>query len=458
MGGVVVTTGDYIDGNPQLSITAEGVRLLSFLGRLPHIRESQIRDKSKADGLAKFLVVLQAGWMIVQTIARVHQDLPVTLLEINTCGHIICALALYLLWWSKPLDVKDAFLIQRQDWVDPFIALMWMCSPISGDTNDEISEMRCMSYTPPAQRGIRNNSIGAVDEQSKSANEGSLSVKLHRTHFSVGSIGTRDPRKFIGPLGEYTVGSEDRSPSTPLDHDVCYFIQNITINVSSEHEIFFQIQDDRHGLQHTRQYCRRAFSDCKSHEPLDDQAIMRWGLANKLVDTLWNECEKRPSYMDFFFTTSTLGIFVGEPIYIAHHITNFPGLSYLGSVNVHRDLLKTVAAFAGAAYGGLHLSAWNDFFPTPIERYLWISCSCATGATGLVLALLFLATNKMEKLEAAESRIRNSKKLRILAKWVLIPLFMAARIFVVVEAFVCLRRQPAAIYKTPEWSTYFPHL
>lgn len=81
MGGVVVEPGEYVAGNARLSLTAEGVRLLSFLGRLPHIREHQIRDKSKADGLAKFLVVMQAGWMIIQTIGRVQQDLPVTLLE-----------------------------------------------------------------------------------------------------------------------------------------------------------------------------------------------------------------------------------------------------------------------------------------------------------------------------------------------------------------------------------------
>ncbi|KAF2128117.1 hypothetical protein P153DRAFT_48351 [Dothidotthia symphoricarpi CBS 119687] len=458
MGGVVVQAGDCIEDSPQLSVTAEGVRLLSFLGRLPHIRESQIRDKSKADGLAKFLVVLQAGWMIIQTISRVQQDLPVTLLEINTCGHIICAFALYLLWWRKPLDVKDAFLILREDWVDPFVALMWMCSPISGDQSDEISEMRCMSYRTPTQRGTQDSSIVTAAEQPKAATEGSTSVKPHRTHFSVGSVGAKNPRKFIGPLGEYMIGSEGPSSSTPFDHDVSYILPDRTINISTEHQIFFEIQKDCHGLQHSLQYCRRAFSDCKSHEPLSEYVIARWSLANDLIDQLWNECERRPSYMDFFFTTSTLGIFVGEPIYIAHHITNFPGLSYLGSVNVHRDRLKTVAAFAGAAYGGLHLAAWNDFFPTTVERYLWISCSCATGITGLVLALFFLATNKIGKLEAAESRIRNSKKLRFFGKWVLIPLFMTARILIVVEAFVCLRRQPAAVYKTTEWSNYFPHL
>lgn len=86
MGGVVVETGDCITGTDRLSLTAEGIRLLSFLDRLPTIKEHQIRDKSKADGLAKFLVVLQAGWMILQTIGRVQQHLPVTLLEMSVAS------------------------------------------------------------------------------------------------------------------------------------------------------------------------------------------------------------------------------------------------------------------------------------------------------------------------------------------------------------------------------------
>lgn len=59
MGGICIqTNSEGIPSYDQLSLTAEGVRLLSFLGRLPEIDENQIHDKSKADGLAKFLVVI----------------------------------------------------------------------------------------------------------------------------------------------------------------------------------------------------------------------------------------------------------------------------------------------------------------------------------------------------------------------------------------------------------------
>lgn len=456
MGGIVIETGDYITNSPSLSITAEGVRLLSFLDQLPHVQDSQVRDKSKADGLAKFLVVMQAGWMVIQCIARVHQDLPVTLLEINTIGHVICAFALYMLWWSKPLDIKDPYKIEREHGRDASIALMWMCSPISGDKDDEISEIRCLAYKPLSERGPQSPTTAAKEPELKVKE--AIVPKSHRTRFSVGSIGARDPRKFIGPLQKIQVGAEHHQSSfTPFDHDVSYVYE--CEKVAEEHEEFFELQQQGdYCLQHTRAYCRRGFGDCKNHGPLPAEAKLRWNLANSVVEQLWNQCEKRPAYGNVFFTHSTLGIFVGEPIYIADHVPNFPGFSFLGSVNVQRDRLKTVVAFAGAAYGGLHLAAWNDYFPTSVERIMWISCSCATGLTGLVMALFFLATNQIVRLEAAENHVRNSKKFRFFWKWVLIPLFMTARIFIVVEAFVCLRRQPETIYKTPEWSNYFPHL
>jgi hypothetical protein len=72
-----------------------------------NISKKDLQDKSKANGLAKALVCLQASWFCVQCLVRVGQALPVTLLEINTFAHSICALLVYILWWDKPLDVEQ---------------------------------------------------------------------------------------------------------------------------------------------------------------------------------------------------------------------------------------------------------------------------------------------------------------------------------------------------------------
>jgi hypothetical protein len=465
MGGVTIQTGgDCFENSPRLSLTPEGVRLLSFLGRLPPIRENQIRDKSKADGLAKTIVCLQAFWMIVQTIARLKAHLPITLLEINTIGHVLCALVLYLLWWSKPLEVRDPVLMPHEDWMDPYMSLMWMCSPISSCKSDEVTEMRCMAYTPATQRGT--GPTTTVEPNTRINPQNALvkshQTRSHETHFSVGSTGARDPVKFIGPLGPFRVGSNERSPSphpspSPYDHNVSYELKDTKVETASEHEVFFNLQTPSHGLQHTRGYCRRAFSDCK-RTPLSVFAVNRWQEANKLIDELWTQCEKRPSYMNFFFTTSTLGLFVGESSYIDSHVANFLGLSYLGSVNIHKDRLKSVLAFAAAAYGALHIAAWNEFFPTPVERYLWITSSVAIGSSGISLWLWFLVKERWERVDVVGSKLSQNRALSIIAQFVFVPLFLMARIYLVVEGFVSLRRVPVAVYQTPEWSDYFPHL
>ena len=73
---------------------------------LPFLSEAEIWDKSKANGLAKAIVCIQAAWFCTQCVARLGQGKPISLLELNTFAHAICALLVYILWWSKPLDVE----------------------------------------------------------------------------------------------------------------------------------------------------------------------------------------------------------------------------------------------------------------------------------------------------------------------------------------------------------------
>ena len=106
MGGFVIDTKNhkypnkleeaYVPGSPRVTLTVDGVFLLAKLGRLPDISIESIEDRSKANNLAKGLVCLQAGWIIVQCIARLASHLPITLLEVNTSGHAICALLIYI--------------------------------------------------------------------------------------------------------------------------------------------------------------------------------------------------------------------------------------------------------------------------------------------------------------------------------------------------------------------------
>ena len=51
--------------------------------------------------------------------------MPLSLLELNTLGHALCALLIYMLWWEKPLDVDYPTILSGQTLWD-FCALIWM--------------------------------------------------------------------------------------------------------------------------------------------------------------------------------------------------------------------------------------------------------------------------------------------------------------------------------------------
>jgi hypothetical protein len=67
--------------------------------------ETEIKDKGKADVLAKILVILQTSWFVAQCIARGVKSLPLTGLEVVTLAYATMSVFIYCFWWDKPKDV-----------------------------------------------------------------------------------------------------------------------------------------------------------------------------------------------------------------------------------------------------------------------------------------------------------------------------------------------------------------
>ncbi|KAH8807010.1 hypothetical protein DL96DRAFT_588449 [Flagelloscypha sp. PMI_526] len=62
----------------------------------------EVMETSRASHVTKVLAVVQILWVIIQCIARSSQRLSVTLLELLTCGYIVCGVLSYLFWLHKP--------------------------------------------------------------------------------------------------------------------------------------------------------------------------------------------------------------------------------------------------------------------------------------------------------------------------------------------------------------------
>ena len=89
-------------------LSAERFAELLEAGKIqfPTITEEEIRDRGKADGFSKSIVVGQTLWFVAQCLARRAQNLDITLVELLTLSLGVLNGVMYYLWWNKPLDVR----------------------------------------------------------------------------------------------------------------------------------------------------------------------------------------------------------------------------------------------------------------------------------------------------------------------------------------------------------------
>ncbi|KAE8444728.1 hypothetical protein EG329_014288 [Mollisiaceae sp. DMI_Dod_QoI] len=77
-----------------------------LIEKIPDISEKEIQDKSKGDFFVKATAVIQASWMIVQTIVRGAKGLAVSQLEIAVLAYSACTIITYILCLDKPQNVQ----------------------------------------------------------------------------------------------------------------------------------------------------------------------------------------------------------------------------------------------------------------------------------------------------------------------------------------------------------------
>jgi hypothetical protein len=104
MGGFLL----YVNDEPRATLTPD--ELLRFVRNgsvdMPDIVQAEIEDWSKGDALSKCIAILQLGWFVLQLVARYIQNLPITLLEVDTLAVATFTSTAYGWWWNKPKDVS----------------------------------------------------------------------------------------------------------------------------------------------------------------------------------------------------------------------------------------------------------------------------------------------------------------------------------------------------------------
>ncbi|KAI4102608.1 MAG: hypothetical protein L6R37_004321 [Teloschistes peruensis] len=115
MGGLAIDVSSFHDRLKTVVLTPSGVEHLAEKGYFFDVSDKDIQDKSKANSLAKGLVLLQIVWTILQCLSRKAAGLPLSILEVHILVHAGCALIMYVLWFNKPLDIDEPILVRVPD-------------------------------------------------------------------------------------------------------------------------------------------------------------------------------------------------------------------------------------------------------------------------------------------------------------------------------------------------------
>jgi hypothetical protein len=454
MGGFAFDVCDLTNDYQYIALTPKGFIEFAKAGLItPDIlKDDDIADRSKADSLGKLLVCVQAFWMAVNIFARKISNLPSTLIEVNMMIHVLITIAVYGLWWHKPLAVANSTLLPRQ----------------------------------------RTSAAG----QTAAANMGELNVP----EIALLAFLLRSHRPSFEYLDQCEWSGSDTPEPYPADRNHKEFKVNVEAYIPDPQK--FEI---RGSPRDPRPICNNLVAKLKIKSPglilLPGQQLVlkmhRYVLVNPeyrslavfiSIDELhWLDLEY--SYRQRLQTGGLLEMneamrnIISNP----HDLTTFdpPNYSVQGSVysvgiqtaDWIGDLMDSpsllfMTQLLNISYASPHASAYILTFPSYIERWAWLSaCVCIALGVPFVCAVclpLRALKNKAFLLQhpmaagTKKSIIQFLYKLIQLLFWVCLGLaailYTLARLFIPVEAFISMRSVPVGSFDTVPWMEYWPHV
>lgn len=516
MGGFAVDSSDFVPGQDHLYLTTAGAQRLVELGyQLPDLHLEAIADRSKADSLGKILVCLQAGYMIFQVVGRLVARLPITLLEVNTLGHVLCALTMYAFWFHKPLGVHDPVLLS-EDLAKPLMSLWFMKDgkrkdilDCSRPTHDPKSYRELDLLVHFAHRGPRGQAEHdsdtvkllplAASDQAGSSSELSPRTRIeedsaasHKSeNFTDLNVGWDTPTRArlivkqnlpedVDGLAEHCILFYKHSESSAAltDEDILQSLRTSKLWDDLTHVYHCDTQDQ--FKLWTKQWCDQIAPKVRfvndsplatrkyvsifrksgtsaflpQHIFLDSAGLRRWELAHRGLEL----DPDAPQYVKNVLTGHDYGIDTNawKKGFVTRRVDNWPSPE-AGMVS-RGNTPAWVMAVVTALYGALHALCWNSHFPSIAEKMLWRISSLIIAGGPLTGTALFYGWI------GASACIGIGTFWDI---WVFVGVitallsglvYVGARLFILTEAFVSLRSLPDAAYQTPNWTTWLPHL
>ncbi|KAF5231304.1 hypothetical protein FAUST_9342 [Fusarium austroamericanum] len=473
---------DSVNRPYSVRLGPQTVIWLAERGHWIPISKKKIDDKSKADYLQKLLVLIQVIWMVMQCIMRKIKNLPLSLLEIHTMVHVVCAVFLYLCWFRKPLDIHQPEIIQPGPFKGEIaILLQRQFYPNMSTKLALFPPQEGPDQPPPPRRGslmqpdwvTPGSSIPSSDDARESEEFLPLQGTLKSSQTWIELSQLKGPgisgaykhsdntwaKSWSGPWVKPEPGLE-MWPGDILPSGLLYHSEYVHLPLLLSQEFLCRWDailsifpfHDRNYLATTANFIKvnQATRYFELIDPNDDPGpqngqdlfLARLPEFRPVLDRAYRTMPfgegKRNLDINFSFFTENDNVFG-----LLGFFKEFPWLAGLFLI-------------LSSIYGGVHLVAWHWAFPSDLERKIWI-ISCLYIASALVIYFMMSMVDRGLGSNRAQSGYA-TWLFTLVAYWLALITYMAARVFVVFESFYSIRNAKQGVYVSPEWVEMFPHM
>lgn len=141
-----------------------------------------------------------------------------------------------------------------------------------------------------------------------------------------------------------------------------------------------------------------------------------------------------------------------------------PIFSALGGMRQNLCYNYLAIALVATIFGGIHCVGWRFAFPSYTEKILWRVASLITSVIPCIISIPIIASSYALRAHVRfppSQRRLNARNIGVKV-WFLvikfIPIYLLARVILLVEAFITLRNLPQGAYVQVEWLKFIPHI
>ena len=409
----------------------------------PAITAAEIRDRSKSDALSKFIAILQTTWFILQCIARGHQRLAVTELELVTLALASLNGITYAFWWHKPLCVEEPVRIYLRTTVHS--DEVELNDQVQSGSEISVYYVICRVGTWLVQHGRQ--VVKSIKNPCKDLGIPGLFVLIPLAGFIDFFLCIFLPF----PLGIIVLLKILKPPASvkPPEHN-----RRVAARIL-------------HALRQLRNILTSPIADATEarlrklldHPTFDFYAFLVGWLV-LLPALFFFLLAVTIFFLPFFALLSLVSSIFPAVFGIVTSNTVEPGATHVPSFyapETSSDKYSRMVVFAvfGVIFGGLHCIGWDFTYPTVFEKNLWRASSLAITAIPIIVAPIDFVLENYKLNEEFKTVVRLVLDLFMT---ILLFFYVPARLSLIAQAFALLRDQPSTAFIAVDWTKYIPHI